>query len=292
MGVWGHKYKFQNNDPVEEEIFLDVTPPPTQVIVHESDSIWGYKYKFQSNVPIPEVCYVPNNDVEPCVIVDPPDSNWGFKYKYQDGKRRVKETIYNPANIVPECPTPIDAPLSYWAYKYKFQNTIPQGCCGPIYNPTGNGITGPSQSVDGEIALFHGTNGKVLERATISGILKATNGVLQRADIGDVDLILPDQTNANGKFLRSDGVHSWWDYAPGSLASASPYVDIIYFSLPFNGEITLTYAPVNKTERVVWNGNTLAPGLNEDYQLSGNRIIFNRSDFVLGDKFVIFYNYL
>lgn len=41
----------------------------------------------------------------------------------------------------------------------------------------GLGDAGPSSSVDGEIALFSGTTGKVLKRATGSGIVKATSGV-------------------------------------------------------------------------------------------------------------------
>lgn len=38
-------------------------------------------------------------------------------------------------------------------------------------------IEGITSSVDGEIALWSSTTGKLLKRATISGIVKATSGV-------------------------------------------------------------------------------------------------------------------
>lgn len=39
-------------------------------------------------------------------------------------------------------------------------------------------VTGPSASIDNEIALFSGTSGKIIKRATTTGLLKATSGVL------------------------------------------------------------------------------------------------------------------
>jgi hypothetical protein len=48
------------------------------------------------------------------------------------------------------------------------------------YPATGGGsgdVTGPSSSVDSEIALFSGTGGKTIKRATGSGYVKATSGV-------------------------------------------------------------------------------------------------------------------
>lgn len=44
---------------------------------------------------------------------------------------------------------------------------------------TGNGdVTGPTGAADGELAVFQGTTGKILRRATGSGLVKLTNGVL------------------------------------------------------------------------------------------------------------------
>lgn len=45
-------------------------------------------------------------------------------------------------------------------------------------------MNGPAASVDSEIALFDSTTGKVLKRATTTGILKATSGVLSAATAG------------------------------------------------------------------------------------------------------------
>ena len=45
-------------------------------------------------------------------------------------------------------------------------------------------VTGPASSVDSELALFSGTGGKTLKRATNTGLLKATSGVLASATAG------------------------------------------------------------------------------------------------------------
>lgn len=45
-------------------------------------------------------------------------------------------------------------------------------------------VTGPAASVDSEIALFSSTTGKVIKRASTTGILKATSGVLSAAVAG------------------------------------------------------------------------------------------------------------
>jgi len=45
-------------------------------------------------------------------------------------------------------------------------------------------VVGPAASIDSEIALYSGTTGKLLKRATTSGLLKATSGVLSAAAAG------------------------------------------------------------------------------------------------------------
>lgn len=64
-----------------------------------------------------------------------------------------------------------------------------------------------------------------------------------------------------------------------------PHIDIFYVSNSFDGTLTLSYTPINKTERVVYEGSVLSPGINEDYTLSvsAKKITFNRSDFELDD---------
>lgn len=60
------------------------------------------------------------------------------------------------------------------------------GTAWEAYTPsTGTGdVTGQSSSVDNEIALFSGTGGKTIKRATTTGILKATSGVISAATAG------------------------------------------------------------------------------------------------------------
>lgn len=51
-------------------------------------------------------------------------------------------------------------------------------------------IEGITSSVDSEIALWSSTTGKVLKRATVTGVLKATSGVLAAATAG-TDYVAP-----------------------------------------------------------------------------------------------------
>lgn len=48
----------------------------------------------------------------------------------------------------------------------------------------GGDVTGPASSVDNEIALFSSTTGKVIKRASTTGILKASSGVIAAAVSG------------------------------------------------------------------------------------------------------------
>lgn len=55
---------------------------------------------------------------------------------------------------------------------------------------TGNGsgdVVGPSASVDGELPLYDGTTGKLIKRASLTGVLRADSGVVSvDADVTDV----------------------------------------------------------------------------------------------------------
>jgi hypothetical protein len=61
--------------------------------------------------------------------------------------------------------------------------TIPRGDQGLSGAGTGD-VIGPSSSVASEIALFDGTSGKLLKRATTTGLLKSASGVLSAAVSG------------------------------------------------------------------------------------------------------------
>lgn len=59
------------------------------------------------------------------------------------------------------------------------------GATWDAYAPAGGGdVTGPASSVDSEIALFSSTTGKIIKRASTTGVLKASSGVLAAAVAG------------------------------------------------------------------------------------------------------------
>lgn len=73
-----------------------------------------------------------------------------------------------------------DTQTAYW------QLLAEKGAAG-----SGSGdVSGPSSSVDSEIALFSSTTGKVIKRATTTGIVKATSGVISAATAGS-DYVAP-----------------------------------------------------------------------------------------------------
>lgn len=61
--------------------------------------------------------------------------------------------------------------------------TIPRGDDGAAGAGTGD-VNGPASSVDGELALFDGTSGDLIKRASTTGLLKAASGVLSAAVSG------------------------------------------------------------------------------------------------------------
>jgi len=89
--------------------------------------------------------------------------------------------------------------------------------------PSGGGggsgdVTGPSSSVDSEIALFNSTTGKVIKRASTTGILKASSGVLSAATAGTDYLVPPSGTallKANSGGALANAVAGTDYYNPG-----------------------------------------------------------------------------
>lgn len=51
-------------------------------------------------------------------------------------------------------------------------------------------VSGPSSSVDSELALFNSTTGKLIKRASLTGLVKATSGVASAATAG-TDFVAP-----------------------------------------------------------------------------------------------------
>jgi len=74
------------------------------------------------------------------------------------------------------------------------------------FNGKGDASTGLTLSVDSEIALFSGTGGKTLKRATGTGIAKVTAGVLGTATAG-TDYVVPSGTVATATALAANGAN-------------------------------------------------------------------------------------
>lgn len=101
-------------------------------------------------------------------------------------------------------------------------------------SPGGGGlgdVVGPSSSVDSEIALFNSTTGKLVKRATTTGLLKASSGVIAAAVAG-TDYVAPtavlnDQTgttytlqaNDNGKVVTCSNASAITVTVPSGLGS-------------------------------------------------------------------------
>jgi len=83
-------------------------------------------------------------------------------------------------------------------------------------------VEGQSSSVDSEIALFSGTGGKTIKRATTTGVLKASSGVISAATAGTDYLEPPSGTailkaNSGGALANAT---AGTDYvAPGSATT-------------------------------------------------------------------------
>ena len=86
-------------------------------------------------------------------------------------------------------------------------------------------VNGPALSVDSEIALYSGTTGKTIQRATTTGILKGTSGVLSAATAGTDYLAPPAGTSilkANSGGALANAV-SGTDYAPATSGTSILY---------------------------------------------------------------------
>ena len=102
-----------------------------------------------------------------------------------------------------------------------FYATGDVGPAGPAGSGSGD-VNGPASSVASEIALFDGTTGKLIKRATTTGIIKATSGVIAAA-VSGTDYAPATSGSAilkgNGAGGFSSAVAST-DYAPATSGTA------------------------------------------------------------------------
>ncbi len=89
---------------------------------------------------------------------------------------------------------------------------------------TGSGdVSGPASSVDSEIALFNSTTGKLIKRASTTGILKGTSGVLSAATAG-TDYVSPTGSETlTNKTLTNPSVNNYTEgvVTIGTVSTAS-----------------------------------------------------------------------
>lgn len=102
-------------------------------------------------------------------------------------------------------------------------------------------VSGPAASVDSEIALFSSTTGKLIKRASISGLAKLTSGVLSAATAG-TDYYNPGGTDVD----VADG-------GTGSSTAAGARTNLSAAALSQTGEFIAGYikSPANQDYRLV-----------------------------------------
>ena len=147
-----------------------------------------------------------------------------------------------------------------------------------LVGPSGAGtgdVVGPAASIDSEIALFSSTTGKVIKRATTTGLLKATSGVVDAAT-ADVDYLTPGTaagayqpvdsdltsiaaltTTAAGRSVltiadpNADRVVAWDDTASGMAAIA--LADLTTEAAPAAGDYFLIYGAEGDLRKANWS---------------------------------------
>jgi hypothetical protein len=88
---------------------------------------------------------------------------------------------------------------------------------------TGAGdVSGPASSVDSELALFNSTTGKLIKRASLTGLVKATSGVASAATAG-TDYVTPTGSETlTNKTLTNPSVNNYTEgvVAIGTVSSS------------------------------------------------------------------------
>lgn len=132
---------------------------------------------------------------------------------------------------------------------------------------TGNGdVVGPTGSADGELALFSGTSGKVLKRASGSGVARLVNGVLGLVSGTSADCVRADGTAGpcGGTIYFGAGLEGSGTAAdPVRLASGGSVASQTYYSasLTFGTLGAASCAEASVDAAGVTPGETLAAGL-------------------------------
>jgi len=101
---------------------------------------------------------------------------------------------------------------------------------------------GPSSSVDGEMALFDSTTGKLLKRATGTGVCKATSGVFSTGNVAlgsEISGTLPVSNGGTGQTTYTDGQLLIGNSTGNTLTKASLTAGANITITPGAGSITI-----------------------------------------------------
>ncbi len=153
-------------------------------------------------------------------------------------------------------------------------------------------IEGITSSVDSEIALWSSTTGKVLKRATVTGVLKATSGVLAAATAG-TDYAKPDTAStwsANQSFnsgnLRLNGSSS----GTATLNAPAAAATNTYTLPPDTATLGYRNVPLSGSAKTT-SYTLLTTDVGEYIEVTtGGSITVPNSTFAAGDVISIFNN--
>ena len=121
--------------------------------------------------------------------------------------------------------------------------------------PGGDASTNTSTSVDGEVALFSGTAGKTLKRASATGIAKLASGVLSAITAGTPQFAVGYRSSSSANITSTTGTnlgsltasvtlasgYTWDLVAFGSINANAPAGDFIYCTCRIDGTTGTDY---------------------------------------------------